>query len=108
MDLYDIAVARKLSGGSGGGGGGSSDFSTAEVTVTISNNQLYVPYVYDDENFTLLNAVIRESGTYNIALYKGIAFGSLYDTSAEITVTGDIEADEGDFYITGNGTITIS
>lgn len=29
-DLFDIALARKLSGG---GGGGSSDFSTAEVTL---------------------------------------------------------------------------
>ena len=31
MNLYDIAIARKLSGG--GGGGGSSDFTKAEVTI---------------------------------------------------------------------------
>lgn len=31
MNLYDIAIARKLSGG---GGGGGSDFSTATVTIT--------------------------------------------------------------------------
>ena len=29
MDLYDVAIARKLSGG----GGGGSDFSKAEVTI---------------------------------------------------------------------------
>lgn len=36
MDLYDIAIARKLSGG--GGGGGSSDFSKAIVNV-IGNDK---------------------------------------------------------------------
>lgn len=36
MDLFDIAVARKLAGG--GGGGGSSDFSKAIVNV-IGNDK---------------------------------------------------------------------
>ena len=31
MDLFDIAVARKLAGGSGGGGGGSSDALVAHL-----------------------------------------------------------------------------
>lgn len=36
MDLYDIAIARKLSGGSGGGGGGESWTTLTEETVTTS------------------------------------------------------------------------
>lgn len=35
MDLFDIVIAKKLTGG-GGGGGGSSDFSTATVTATYT------------------------------------------------------------------------
>ena len=45
MDLYDIAIARKLAGGSGGGGG-SSDFNKAEVTLIPKAN--YVSFgLYD-------------------------------------------------------------
>ena len=101
------------SSGGGGGGGGSSDFSTAEVTFNIgeaiASLQIIVPNVYDDGEVAGANINIIASGTYQIILYKGMAIcGISYSGLHTVTVTGDIVDDGGDFYITGNGTITIS
>lgn len=96
------------SGGGGGGDSGSSDFSTAEVTVIVNDNTaiLYMAHVYDD---TEVEVAIFESGTYNVVLYKGCALGSVIASGpSQITVSGDIEVDSADVFITGNGTITIS
>ena len=115
MDLYDIAVARKLSGGSGGGGG-SSDFSTAEVTVvneTRSSQQCKMPVL--DEAYEeypayawAMSAIDAEyEGTCIVPLYKGKALVVI--DSENVSTSGSIVDDGGGYYyITGNGTITIS
>ena len=110
MDLFDIAVARKLSSG-GGGGGGSSDFSTAEVVVQITDGLVITaPYICEGEE--LLDTFISESDTYNIIIPNGsgtvavlIDSGIVHNTPV---VSGDIEYANNSFLITGNGTITIS
>ena len=122
MDLFDIAIARKLSGGSGGGGG-SSDFSTAEVTITNNLSHeiiLYISNMEDDElginSFFEVVAVELQTTVIPAILYKGKAVGCLIDpTTNDNTIDGiyicaDGIADDGDQYVivTGNGTITIS
>ena len=97
---------------SGGGGGGSSDFSTAEVTITTNVAVIWkgVFVTGDELNFE----VNTEAGTNTISvvLYKGYNYIqtdlSDYGSTAEVSVTGDIEHDgEGQFDITGNGTINL-
>ena len=114
MDLYDIAVARKLSSG-GGGGGGSSDFSTATVTFNVSGtSQVNAPFIltapldppidYIDPMGSKLSA-----GEYDIVLYKGIALLMCNDLTVSGTASGAIEHLAGDVYkVTGDCTITIS
>lgn len=111
MDLFDIAVARKLSGGGGGGGGGDSDFSTA--TAVISNKysvSCEIPAC--DENGDGCYAISNlmgdlDSASFTIPLYKGKAL--VFFNSENITTTGDIEDDgDGYYFITGDCTITIS
>lgn len=85
MDLFELAVARKLSGG-GGGGGGSSDFSTATVTITLNDGtkeylEYYNPIFWEadeyDEGFPALAAVNMDvvvpyaTNVVPIILYKG-------------------------------------
>lgn len=107
-DLFDIVVARKLSGG--GGGGGSSDFSTAEVTVNTPSVRVQIPYIINEEQGgTVFDGGIANSGTYTVPLYKGMLVADYSSISHRtITVTGNIMANEPMFVITGNGTITIS
>ena len=93
------------------GGGGSSDFSTAEVTVTNQTlNVLNVPYLDNVDDTDFISTEILTSGTYDILLYKNYAFGFLTIEGDEpsVVVTGDIEYSNGEFNITGDGTITIS
>ena len=116
MDLYDIAVARKLS--SGGGGGGSSDFSTAEVTV-INNCeqpvQFMLPMTTDEPPEVLTPHWYIDSdttGLFNAVLYKGTTIFTLYGDLqfiTDISTTGSavIDPDMG-IIITGDCTITIS
>lgn len=103
-DLFDIAIARKLSDG---GGGGSSDFSTA--TVQYESNAIesaFIPRI--DENLGIA-PVVAENGIYNVPLYNGKAFGIAPSDAqpSSIVVNGSIVYDEGVFIITGNGSITI-
>ncbi len=96
-------------------GGGSSDFSTAEVTITISNENVTViriPIACINEDFgETADSSISTSGTYSAILYKGKAIAAIEASvppfMLNISVTGDIEYDD-DLVITGNGTITIS
>ena len=112
MNLFDVAVASKLSGG--GGGGGSSDFSTAEVTFIDEGGigeDVFGPILYDGEGDAgIIPYTSTDSGTISIALYKGVA--GLYvknGTDYTFSVSGDITDDgQGYFTITGDGTITIS
>lgn len=125
MDLYDIAVARKLSGGSGGGGGGSSDFSTAEITVTGPTEENYLnvlgamavdyhdeEYPEDDDSYTASSENVTSNSVLQIVMYKGKAYVALvpYSEQTVITVSGNIEATviENRYIITGDCTITIS
>lgn len=111
MDLYDIAVARKLSGG--GGGGGSSDFSTAEVTINGMP-----PFIADVA--TLTDDGLRAScfkgigdGTITVVLYKGSTILEGNNDTPEFTVPAgetniSYDSDEDYWIITGDCTITIS
>ena len=115
-DLFDIVVARKLSGG--GGGGGSSDLSTAELTFVLSEGksaQFICPhYQIEGEQGMALgenSAFIGALTTFNIILCKGNAMLSLthYPSGSNISISGNIEdVGEDTYIITGNGTITIS
>ena len=97
MDLYDIAVARKLSGGSGGGGGGSSDFSTAQVTVVESEiGFVSNPYTMSSiiEELGVIPIRVRamdESQNFIVPLYKGMAS---FAASENVIVSGDATYDE--------------
>ena len=116
MDLYDVAVARKLSSG---GGGGSSDFSTAEVTFSIAKNTvdgMAIPMLLDFGVFESLTVQIidynsRVSETLTLPLYKGhLVLGGI--SSGNVLTTGSVEymsdTTSITFIITGDCTITIS
>lgn len=126
-DLFDVVVARKLSGG--GGGGGSSDFSTASITLVSSNAEAAVSFysVYYDETLeqNLLNGMVKVgdhwtseaswSGNINETIEALMFEDSIIFTSAQgtVTATGDATVgEEGeygtDITITGDCTITIS
>ena len=117
MDLYDIAVAKKLSGSSGGGG--SSDFSTAQVTIisscsgsgTFYNSEVYSVILYENA-FWLQAAPVPRSGesTFEIALYKTAPTPLTINNNrlqTMPTVTGGITIEDGEILVTGDGTITI-
>lgn len=97
------------------GGVGDSDFSTAEVTITISDenvNAIIIPIATDNDDYgETADTGIAASGTYSVILYKGKALGAIDATvppiMLNISLTGDI-AYEDDLVITGNGTITIA
>lgn len=94
-----------------GGGGGSSDFSTAQVTITISKDAIvYAPFVHYDSLGDCTKAEIMRGGVYDIVLYKGLCRGSVYsDESISVIGTGSVEVTSGvNLIITGDGTITIS
>lgn len=113
MNLYDIAIARKLLGG---GGGGSSDFTTAKLTLDdYANIPLAVSMCAD--NFGLgidtISPLISQSGTYDVVLYKGNALalnlGSMVGAETTVTVSGNAtNMGDGAILITGDCTITIS
>lgn len=114
-DLFDIVTARKLSGG--GGGGGSSDFSTAEVTITITAGESYlqIPTVVSTPMDAILNRQVNTmSGEVSliVPLYKGslaLSASAIVAAGASVNVTGDIQyMGRGGILITGDGTITIS
>ena len=111
MDLYDVAVARKLSSG-GGGGGGSSDFSTAEVTVTNSTGaglELPLAVIEDDATLGSIYLDINDTVDKSAVLYKNKAIASIPMFKTAI-VTGNATVDPiiGAVLITGDCTITIS
>lgn len=98
MDLYDIAVARKLS--SGGGGGGSSDIATTlqsvqggSVTSTDENGNIFwfeqsyeentdayvdaLTLTVDGESYTFTNALVG-SFSHQYANYYVYCVGGMY------------------------------
>lgn len=106
MDLFDIAVARKLSGG-GGGGGGSSDFTTCTVTVTgVNPIWAAIPIVlWDSIIASDSQAFMLEAGeTYQVPLYKGVTV--VYaDHLMGTTIEGNAEIVDDALIITGDFTI---
>lgn len=108
-DLFDIVVARKLSGG---GGGGSSDFSTATVTVINNTNApvpVYAPLAteYGEYKFSDSSAhVAPGTEILNVILYFGE--GVIVITNGNVSISGDAELEGSEIIITGDCTITIS
>lgn len=92
-------------------GGGGGDLSTAEVQVTLvgSNLSLYVPFASDGDSACSASG-IYQSGTYQVILYKGKAFGEAYGDSDNVSIaaTGDAEVGDSVVTITGNCSITLS
>lgn len=114
MDLYDIAIAKKLAGG--GGGGGSSDFSTAEVTV-INNSEdvvaLLTPLIDDEVLASEVNIFPNSSISVDVVLYNGVKDDVFVVVNETVivpsSISGDIvDAGDGFLVISGDGTITIS
>lgn len=111
MDLYDIAIAKKLS--SSGGGGGSSDFSTAEVTVTNNQeeNALIIDELVNADVDGLSNGIALETGeskTISVVLYKDIPTYGYHNGVGNVAVTGDIVYADGEIRVSGDGTITVT
>ena len=97
------------------GGSGSSDFTTAELTLDISennNSQIVVPVVYS-QSPSIIATIITNTGpspahdTIIVPLYKGrlVLTGTI---DGIVSVSGDCEYQQGSFLITGDCTITIS
>lgn len=109
MDLFDIAIARKLSGGGGGGGGGDSDFSTAQVTFSgLLTAPIYLAVAVEYEEDSMSAVGIDEEGTFSVILYKGMAYG-YYEGTGTVVGTGGVSVEnDGTIFVTGDGTITIS
>lgn len=116
MDLYDVIVAKKLSGG---GGGGSSDFSTATVTLicTAANEvtcglarvtEAMPPFVPQDTTESLLTLYDGDEFTYTAVLYKGKCHFTALNATA-LSGTGNVQ-DITQFgaTITGDCTITVA
>lgn len=115
-DLFDIVVARKLSGG---GGGGSSDFSTA--TVTLICNATYEvncglatakeampPFVPQAETVSIFTLYDGDEFTVTAVLYKGRCRFTALNATA-LSGTGNVQDITSlDAIITGDCTITIS
>lgn len=112
-DLFDVVVARKLSGG--GGGGGSSDFSTAEVTVQgeLSIEEEGKWFILLDDGVMSSTDVLSDC-TIVIVLYQGSFEAEIYNPGGygAVVTTGDAiattEARKTTLTITGDCTITIS
>lgn len=97
-------------GSGGGGGGGSSDFSTAKVTLNSSAQLpplIYIGWVNRHTDPGIVPAISGENGTYDVILYKGVAYG-IFNTASSVSITGSAEYDDGDLIITGDCTITVS
>lgn len=130
MDLFDVILAKKMTGGSGGGGG-SGDFSTAEVTLINSEQSQYAyevlyaencPSVVDEQGEAYITSSPYNEGSTNVGetiaiftvpLYKGCCYWSGMQIVPEnwtvSAVTGGITYLEeyNEFVITGTGTITL-
>lgn len=101
------------------GGGGSSDFSTAEVTLNVPDDDAFrsaiFPLVYEandmGEGSPAMVCCVAfgslESGTNKVVLYKGGALVQL-DRIGDFTVGGNIApVNEGMYLITGDCSITM-
>lgn len=102
MDLFDIAVAKKMSGG----GGGSSDFSTAAVTYNNSAGSQFMLSHIMPEGDGSFPAIDGESWTVQAILYKGKAIGLIL--GGTVTIEGSASYSAPILTVTGDCTITIA
>ena len=104
-----------------GGGGGSSEFSTAEVTVTYTGNDVLTLYIPVYAEVPDLGVVMQGWGNFDeeeptqtllvVIPTEGflIVGGNVPEfTSLNTQVTGNAEVTDGMIKITGDCTITIS
>lgn len=116
MDLYDIAIAKKLSSSSGGGG--SSDLSTAKVTFIFSGTKPDIDYpetIYIQPNLdviTYANVITplgADSVTLDVVCWKNKCEVANITDDSYISSSGSCEYDSDDelIYVTGDCTITI-
>lgn len=128
MNLYDIAIARKLSGGSGGGGGG--DVSLANVTLNATAPQGYTvdwwgiggaytpPFGEEDvSRYQQQENHSETTNTFPVILYQGVAYINtldFFDTVHEVgfnleePILSDnvtFDSDYGRYVVTGDCTI---
>lgn len=113
----DIITATKLNNieqGIANAGGGSSDFSIAEVTVSVGDSPnvaltCAIADNYESEYYSNYNINIHNDTVVNVILYKGSAVAEITSAIGTITTSGSItELGEGAYVITGDCTITIS
>ena len=109
----DVSVLG-ISGEFEGGGGGLSDFSTAEVTVTLTNANagfFGVCLINDGGDVFLSTACeMEESGTLMAVLYgdNPTIFESAFSEGASVAVSGGVTYSNGVFTVSGEGSITIT
>ena len=110
MNLYDVAIARKLSGG---GGGGSSDASTAKITLVDPNEMgcvLLGPF-YSESHETAMPKCFTDDGEVGVLLYKNLAqvdAVNVLEEGGSISVSGNATVEDAFVFITGDCTITVS
>ena len=110
-DLFDIAVARQLAGGSGGG---SSDFSTAQVTIVnggSARSMVGANTIDDGEDTGSAGSIGVPSDStevVSVILYKGVAWVSRGDATI-VSVSGNAtKLGSSMVMVEGDCTITIS
>ena len=114
MSIYDMLLANAM--GESGGGGGSSDFSTAQVTITVqleegTSVRGRYPVVIEEEGFSAMMVFPFDNGisrTETIPLYKGTCYFEV-DDATTLTGTGGVSVEGGyAVFVTGDGTLTVS
>ena len=127
MDLYDIAVARKLSSG----GGGSSDFSEAKITInfnlpegeTVTSTDFTLGFYYKDERAPFTGPYLVDENIASVPMYKGqgliqqiqvnYSSGHFTPSPEAVTASGGIVWNPnvgwyGSWLVTGDGSLTIT
>lgn len=98
------------------GGGGSSDFSTAQVTMSVNNDEsFYISGTVEILDNEMLPSEGFASGNYTLVLYKGSFEGRIEPPSgyrvSNVTSTGGITITQSPLgslvNITGDGTLTV-
>ena len=121
MNLHKALIANEIFG-DGGSGGGSSDFSTATVTITCYDENIALigysgiiltGFAISQTHHELVLAISSFSNTpmtWDVVLWDGTAsfMLSVDPSTIAVAVTGDIEYSDGEFFINGDGTITIT
>lgn len=106
---------RTMTAAVSGGSGEKSDFTTCQVTIKNNTSQainIPIPCVIDSVGGSgsvcdgEVNA--NQEATFNCILYKGGCQALLDPEGLSVNCEGLISYDEGEFAITGDGTITIS